>query len=671
MGEMQDKPPAVAIFEALYQDCEEEGHINLRFLPSKKNIFIPLPQINNIPSVLASHRDQNCYFGVATRSNGNGTAQGIMQVPALWLDLDTPANDAGKKFKEFPLPPTFSLETSTEKYQVFWVLREPVGKEEIPHVEDLLRRLAVYFSGDMAATDASRILRVPGTLNMKYDPHPQVKVLGFTPDKRYELSDFEDLLPEVPREERISAPDWQEGLLPGVEKGERNNAAAKLAGRYLTKGLTPQECFYLLRSWNQANRPPLADGELRSVIESVSKTHARNHPRRAVRETSGEPKKEKLEDPLLNVYSGWAGEFSKVYSEHTEAPRSFYFMSALTCLGILLSGRVTLASAVSPQTRLFTLILGESADDRKSTAIKLTVDFFQEAIEDFPICHGVGSAEGMAEKFKEKGSKLLLVHDEFRSFVSKSKIEGSVLLSTTNTLFESNCYQSATKKHSINLGDVHLAILGASTVETYANMFDPVFLDIGFLNRLFVVKDHGSRRFHIPPKIGEEEKKALTRSLGALLEVVKEASENGAFEIGIIPEAEAIFKDWYMNLPKTQTAKRLDTYGLRLLPLLAVNNDKIRIDRETAQRVITLLNYELQVRTETDPIDADNKIAVMEERIRRVLRRGPRRSRDLRKSVHYERDGIFIFTTALKNLAQTREVKFDRTADVYLLEEGN
>jgi len=666
---MQDKP-AVVVFGALYRDCEE-GHINLRFLPSKKNLFIPLPQISTIPPLLESCKDQNCYFGVATRTDGNGTAQGIEQIPALWLDLDAPADDTGKKLKEFPFPPTFSLETSTERYQVFWALREPVGKEEIPRVEDLLRRLATFFGGDLASTDASRILRVPGTLNMKYDPHPQVKVLGFAPDNRYDLSDFEGILPEVPREERINAPDWQKGLLPGVEKGERNNAAAKLAGRCLTKGLTPQECLYLLRSWNQENRPPLADDELRSVIESVSKTHARNHPRRELKETSGEPRKEKLEDPLINVYSGWAGEFSKVYSEHTEAPRSFYFMAALTCLGILLSGRVTLASAVSPQPRLFTLILGESADDRKSTAIKLTVDFFQEAIEDFPVCHGVGSAEGMAQKFKEKGSKLLLVHDEFRSFVSKSKIEGSILLSTTNTLFESNCYQSATKKHSISLGDVHLAILGASTVETYANMFDPVFLDIGFLNRLFVVKDHGSRRFHIPPKIGEEKKKALARGLGALLKAVKEASEGGALEIGIIPEAEAIFKDWYMNLPKTQTAKRLDTYGLRLLPLLAINNDKMRIDCETVQRVITLLDYELQVRAETDPIDADSKIAVMEERIRRVLKKGSKGSRDLRKAVHYERGGLFVFNVALKNLTQAKDVRFDRKAEVYVLEEGN
>jgi hypothetical protein len=42
-------------------------------------------------------------------------------------------------------------------------------------VEDVLRRLATYFGGDKAATDSSRILRIPGTLNYKYDPPRQIK----------------------------------------------------------------------------------------------------------------------------------------------------------------------------------------------------------------------------------------------------------------------------------------------------------------------------------------------------------------------------------------------------------------------------------------------------------------------------------------------------------------
>jgi hypothetical protein len=48
-------------------------------------------------------------------------------------------------------------------------------------------------------------------------------------------------------------------------------------------------------------------------------------------------KPEPYKDPFEGIYSGWAGEFSRVYAEATEPPRSFYFVTALTCLGALTS----------------------------------------------------------------------------------------------------------------------------------------------------------------------------------------------------------------------------------------------------------------------------------------------------------------------------------------------
>jgi hypothetical protein len=51
-------------------------------------------------------------------------------------------------------------------------------------------------------------------------------------------------------------------------------------------------------------------------------------------------------------------------------------MAALTCLGNVVCRRITLASVIRPQPRLYTVILGESGDDRKSTTIRLTVEFF-------------------------------------------------------------------------------------------------------------------------------------------------------------------------------------------------------------------------------------------------------------------------------------------------------
>ena len=54
--------------------------------------------------------------------------------------------------------PNFVLDTSPEKNQVVW----RVDGLDRGQAESLLRSLATQFRGDIAATDISRVLRMPG-----------------------------------------------------------------------------------------------------------------------------------------------------------------------------------------------------------------------------------------------------------------------------------------------------------------------------------------------------------------------------------------------------------------------------------------------------------------------------------------------------------------------------
>ena len=49
-------------------------------------------------------------------------------------------------------------------------------------------------------------------------------------------------------------------------------------------------------------------------------------------------------------------------------------MSYLTCLGTVLSRRLTLSTEIRPQPRLYSLLLGQSADERKSTSLEKTIE---------------------------------------------------------------------------------------------------------------------------------------------------------------------------------------------------------------------------------------------------------------------------------------------------------
>jgi hypothetical protein len=343
-------------------------------------------------------------------------------------------------------------------------------------------------------------------------------------------------------------------------------------------------------------------------------------------------------------------------------------LNHLTLLGHLISDKITLASEIRPQPRLYNINLGESADTRKTTSINKAVDLYLEFLEagEINTVWGVGSAEGLAKVF-EKHRRAILVLDELKALIQKMQIKGSVLLPCVNTLFESNRYHNYTQSRDIKIDNAELCLLGASTLETYRNMFTPQFMDIGFVNRLFIVIVEGERKFSIPAIIPEQERAALKDDLREVRQFVGEVSKAGCYAMPITPQAKEIFDVWYHRLEQSAFAKRLDTYGHRLMPLLAVNEMKDSITPEIAERTVALLNYQLAARKFADPIDADNAIARVEEKIRRLCASGPVGKRDLEKHGHKHRAGIWCWEAAIKNLRGGGEISFDEKRKIYRL----
>jgi hypothetical protein len=684
---------AVEFFGWIFQRCET-GNINLRFIGDKvKSEFLPLPFLfdnpHKVSPILDQHKAFNSYFAVALRNGNNGKKEAITQVPALWVDMD---GSPLQKVQEAPWKPSAIIETSPGKFHVYWKLREPADKTEIGKVEGLLKRLACFFAGDQAATDASHILRIPGTLNHKTTPPFSVSLRSME-EIEYNLSDFDDL-PEVEQAPQDGNPAFSSGdrlkkimecrFLQHCDKDRAslpepewyamiNILARESGGRDLIHSLSRGYAKYSTKETDEKilhalNAGPLTCQKIKSlwkcgqicgVVSPVRLAQKRTETAPAA--SAGFPRE---------MIGGLAGEFADLYSHYLESPWSFFAFGFLTCLGHLIGDRVTLASEISPQPRLYTVCLGESADDRKSESIKRTIKFFEGALTQgsLKLCHGVGSSEGLAKILDEGESptkKLLLVYDELKAFVGKACIEGSTLLPAVATLFESNRFHSATKKEILRLEDVYLSLLGASTVETYSGMWTPAFLDIGMLNRFWVVKDHGERRYSVPREIPSGETKGLYRRLGDILGAA--SSSDGPLKLSLTEEAFEIFDNWYLNQGPSIFARRLDTYGHRLMILLAINEGLQEVTGAIAEKAVSLLRWEHDIRRECDPVEAETNIAKMEEMIRRKLAGGPMEQRELQRRVHYNRYGLFVWRTAVENLLRAKEIFFDRKPKVYSL----
>lgn len=354
--------------------------------------------------------------------------------------------------------------------------------------------------------------------------------------------------------------------------------------------------------------------------------------------------------------TGLAGSFATLYSEYLESCREFFFFSFLTTLGGLILDRVKLHTEIKVQPRLYTVLIGESGDDRKSTAADKTIEFFRESLTDgFNVCYGVSSAEGLQSRFSKcQPRSLLLFFDEFKAFIGKCKLDGSILLPCVNTLFESNRYESHTKGSSIILDGVYLSIIAATTRATFESMWTSTFTDIGFNNRLLLVPGTTKRRFAIPRPIPTVHKEVIKKALGKLLLEI-----GNCHRMDIEEDGRRLFESWYLDLEQSIHAKRIDTLALRLMLLLTINEGKKSVDLDIVRKAIALANWQLEIRKILDPIDADSSAAKMEEKLRRTLRRGPSSIRDLKQLCNANRTGLWIFDTALKNLQRAGEVTYD------------
>lgn len=355
---------------------------------------------------------------------------------------------------------------------------------------------------------------------------------------------------------------------------------------------------------------------------------------------------------------GSVGDLAKELARGTEVPEEFFFAAGLTMLGAICDGDLQLDIGFDVQPRLYTVLLGDSYEAKKSTAMKKTIEFFEQLkVPQKPrVIYGVGSAEGLGTVLQES-HHVVLAYDELKSFIEKTKVQGSVLLPMVTALFEQNRWQNITKnkKKSQPIEDANLSMIGCCTTATFSDMWTTEAISIGFPNRLFVVNADRKGKVAWPSPPDE-------KVLAELRVRIQTQIARLPLTLPITPEAKQAWEDWYNNLPSSEHTRRLDTIGFRLLGLVALITDKDSIDLETVNTVRAILNYELNVRIVTDPVDADGKISKLEEKIRRSLQaKGPLSRRNLRRATHADREGLWAFDQAIKNLERAGDITVNKS----------
>lgn len=164
------------------------------------------------------------------------TKEHIREIRHLYLDLDEEAGASLQAIRtsgDIPNP-NFVLDTSPGKHQVVWRVDAFTPDE----AEQILRALAANYGGDPAATDISRLLRLPGFRNHKYKDEFIVRV-HHEMDGIHRPEDFrvQEDSPESPRRPEDSLPNRK------LPSGHRSQSEAdwSYAKRALARGDHPEQ----------------------------------------------------------------------------------------------------------------------------------------------------------------------------------------------------------------------------------------------------------------------------------------------------------------------------------------------------------------------------------------------------------------------------------------------
>jgi hypothetical protein len=168
----------------------------------------------------------NVYVGVCPRSERRGTADVVPHGHVLWVDCDSPESIAASE--AFAPVPSMIVDSGGGRH-LYWALGHPLPAAEIERGN---RRLVRRLGADPKCIDIARIMRVPNTLNQKYDAPRPVTVLS-TNVEVFSFDDVVGTLADPPagtdRSRRINQPRER---VPGDDSVGAQDAAVALIGRY-------------------------------------------------------------------------------------------------------------------------------------------------------------------------------------------------------------------------------------------------------------------------------------------------------------------------------------------------------------------------------------------------------------------------------------------------------
>lgn len=262
-------------YNALFSKASK--YIEVRLIDKHKNVtgrhFMTFDELKTYSPPM----DQNVYIGLFDRNKrNNGKLENCFKTNCLWADFDgMQLEEIHYRIEMSKLPTPSMIVNSGHGFHVYWILNKATGHE----VQPILKAIAEKLQADPKATDIPRILRVPGTNNVKESPVVPCTIEQADNGLRVSVKQFESILgvkAQIEHIERTGAIkelsevtfNGLHNMATGVSKGERNFCTGRIVQTLKRLNYTKREVENIVIEWNKLNGPAKSSKELLHDIKT-------------------------------------------------------------------------------------------------------------------------------------------------------------------------------------------------------------------------------------------------------------------------------------------------------------------------------------------------------------------------------------------------------------------
>jgi len=457
--------------------------------------------------ILKHEKHYNMYFCVNLLNKYERKKEFCQETDLLWADLDGTNPDTIADY-----PPPLVLRSSPGRWQAIWRLTAKIPPFQ---AEDYSRRLAYHLDADKSGWDLTQLMRIPYTVNFKYDTPVQVE-LQRNSELTVKAAVFETLPvghgpllklapdePPLPDEEATLgseaiiykySPLLREHSFYALytqEPGDSDNWSAllwRLMHECYRVGMSSEEVFIVARSspvnkYARDGRP--LEHLWRDVLKAAQEYQHIDIGTSLIRmPTLIEDDDPRITETFLDHYREWA-------IEATDAVPDFHDLSMLIVLSAIVSSSVKLETSAGPITpNLWGMILGDSTLTRKTTAMRLAMDFLLN-IDPKLVVATDASAEGLLSSLSSRPHMASIFYKDevsglFDSMTKKDYLAG--FMETLTALYDVPPIITRTlRKEIIVIEYPAFVFLCGGVPDRIHSSISEQFVLSGFLPRFLVV----------------------------------------------------------------------------------------------------------------------------------------------------------------------------------------